>query len=386
MKFLTIILIALCYFNLLAQVKIEEKIIADGVVYKRIINTQDTLIINILKIDFFGGEYILRSVKAKNKLNAKETTTKMAEMLTDSSYNVLAAINADFFENDGEVINNMVSEGNFVKAVKFTDSPYNGFVNSQFAVTFNNKLLIKQFVFNSNIILPDGSIEEIKRINSKADSNAFSLYNSYQGNYTPSVSDKWKVMEFVLKPIGNNLDTSIFVIDKIFKGGKTKITGNDFILSSNNNGAYYLERELSEADTIKLLLRFNPSYSGIRTLVGGWPRLVDNGENIIKTNKEVEGIFSEFSVTKHPRTGIGFSKDSSTVYFITVDGRQESSRGISLEQFAEVMISEGIYQGLNLDGGGSTTMVINSKVVNNPSDSTGEREVGNCLVLIRNKK
>ena len=47
------------------------------------------------------------------------------------------------------------------------------------------------------------------------------------------------------------------------------------------------------------------------------------------------------------------------------------------------MIDEGIYQGLNLDGGGSTTMVINNKIVNSPSDKTGERKVGNCIVLIR---
>ena len=52
-------------------------------------------------------------------------------------------------------------------------------------------------------------------------------------------------------------------------------------------------------------------------------------------------------------------------------------------EFADLMIDEGIYQGLNLDGGGSTTMVVNNKVVNSPSDKTGERKVGNCIVLIR---
>jgi exopolysaccharide biosynthesis protein len=59
------------------------------------------------------------------------------------------------------------------------------------------------------------------------------------------------------------------------------------------------------------------------------------------------------------------------------------SRGMSLLEFADLMIDEGIYQGLNLDGGGSTTMIINNKVVNSPSDNTGERAVGNCLVLIK---
>ena len=59
------------------------------------------------------------------------------------------------------------------------------------------------------------------------------------------------------------------------------------------------------------------------------------------------------------------------------------SLSMSLLEFADLMIDEGIYQGLNLDGGGSTTMIINNKVVNSPSDNTGERAVGNSLVLIR---
>ena len=51
---------------------------------------------------------------------------------------------------------------------------------------------------------------------------------------------------------------------------------------------------------------------------------------------------------------------------------------MTLVEFADLMIKEGIYQGLNLDGGGSTTMVINGKVENSPSDKTGERKVGDC--------
>jgi len=47
------------------------------------------------------------------------------------------------------------------------------------------------------------------------------------------------------------------------------------------------------------------------------------------------------------------------------------------------MLSLGIHQGLNLDGGGSTTMVFNGAVVNSPSDPTGERAVANCLVVLR---
>jgi len=157
----------------------------------------------------------------------------------------------------------------------------------------------------------------------------------------------------------------------------------DYVLSANNKYAHYLEREITPGDTLKIILNMNPNYPNIYSLIGGWPRLVNNGINLMSTNDSLEGSLPRFSNNRHPRTGIGFSKDSSTVYFITVDGRQESSRGMTLVEFADLMIEEGIYQGLNLDGGGSTTMVVNNKIVNNPSDQTGERKVGNCIMLIK---
>ena len=114
--------------------------------------------------------------------------------------------------------------------------------------------------------------------------------------------------------------------------------------------------------------------------------IVKDGVNLAAESDTLEGMHKPFTVVKHPRTGIGISKDSTELYLITVDGRQESSSGISLKEFANLMLKEGIYQGLNLDGGGSTTMVINGKLVNSPSDKSGERPVGNCLLVIEKKK
>ena len=379
-----IILLCLLFTISNAQKKIDEKIVFPGVVHKTIINSTDTLMINVLKVNLSQGRYYLSSVKAKNLLNEREKTSDISKALSDSGYQVIAALNADFFEQDGEVINNMISEGKFVKAVKFTDSPFNTFVNSQFAITYDNRLLLEQFVFSGNVFFPDGTIEEIRRINSKADSNSITIYNSFQGNYTPVVPEKWAVSEVLLIPAGQSADTTFFTIgDSIKQAGHTQIPNDGFIISANNKYAYYLSREFKIGDTIKLLLKLNPNFTNIRSLTGGWPQLVKDGKSLIKSNLNIEGVIQRFSENRHPRTGVGFSKDSTTVYFITVDGRQQMSRGMSLLEFADLMIDEGIYQGLNLDGGGSTAMLINNKLVNSPSDITGERAVGNCLVLIR---
>ncbi|MDP2362894.1 MAG: hypothetical protein Q8M94_03890, partial [Ignavibacteria bacterium] len=207
MKTKLILFLLLLVITVYPQINTIEKIIDNGIVYKKIINIVDTLSIDILKIDLSKDKYELRTIKAHNLLNDKATTSGMVKALTDSGYNVIAAINADFFETDGEIINNMISEGEFVKAVKFTDSPFNPFVNSQFAITDENKYLIEQFVFAGELILPNSISEPINRINSKADSSSIMLYNSYQGEYTPSALDNWFISEIALKIIRKNLDT-----------------------------------------------------------------------------------------------------------------------------------------------------------------------------------
>ena len=312
-----------------------------GLFIKKIINSIDTLSIDVLKIDLSIDNYFIKSVKAKNLLNERQTTSNMAESLADSGFEVIAALNADFFEKDGEVINNMISEGKFVKAVKFTDSPFNSFVNSQFAVTYDNQLAIEQFVFSGNVVFPEGTIEEIRRINSKPDSSSITLYNSFHGKFTPAGNEDWLIIESQLVLIGESGDTSFFIIgDSLRQGEMTEIPIDGFVISANNKYANYLERELTVGDTIKLLLKLNPDIANIRSLTGGWPRLVADGKNLIKSYPNTEGVMQRFSENRHPRTGIGFSEDSTIIYFICVDGRQQTSRGMSLLEFADLMIDD----------------------------------------------
>jgi exopolysaccharide biosynthesis protein len=56
---------------------------------------------------------------------------------------------------------------------------------------------------------------------------------------------------------------------------------------------------------------------------------------------------------------------------------------MNFQEMAEFLLSIGAWNAVNLDGGGSTTMVINGKVVNSPSDKTGERPVANILIVVK---
>ena len=79
---------------------------------------------------------------------------------------------------------------------------------------------------------------------------------------------------------------------------------------------------------------------------------------------------------KSPKTAVGSSKDGKTLYLVTVDGRQNASIGLTQKDMALFMKSIGAYNAINMDGGGSTTMVARPlgskdvKVLNKPSDGS----------------
>ena len=118
--------------------------------------------------------------------------------------------------------------------------------------------------------------------------------------------------------------------------------------------------------------------------VAGVPQLIKNGK--IDITWEQEKASKSFVETRHPRTAVAKLKDGKFL-MMTVDGRQPGvSVGMSLQELAEYLLSLGAIDAMNLDGGGSTTMFLDGKVVNTPSDKEGERKIGDAIVVTLRKK
>lgn len=98
----------------------------------------------------------------------------------------------------------------------------------------------------------------------------------------------------------------------------------------------------------------------VNTLSFG-PALVESGRVTVGENEEVARAMSS-----NPRTAIGIKADG-TYLFVVADGRTEESEGLSLYDLAEFMKELGAVTAYNLDGGGSSTMVFNGNVINNPT-------------------
>ncbi len=121
----------------------------------------------------------------------------------------------------------------------------------------------------------------------------------------------------------------------------------------------------------------------IEDMVAGVPQLIKDGK--IEITWEAEKSSKAFVETRHPRTAVAKLKDGKFL-MVTVDGRSEASGGIGLQNLAEILLELGATDAMNLDGGGSTTMFLDGKVVNKPSDKEGERRVSDAILVFPRKR
>lgn len=112
----------------------------------------------------------------------------------------------------------------------------------------------------------------------------------------------------------------------------------------------------------------------MQTAVAGGPVLIQNGKILITNNEEIRFPGNQIN-DKHPRTAMGYTADGHLIVMV-VEGRNPGiAEGASLIQLARLLQSAGCWEALNLDGGGSSTMLINGKETIKPSDKTGQRPV-----------
>lgn len=152
------------------------------------------------------------------------------------------------------------------------------------------------------------------------------------------------------------------VADIRTNGEPFDIPEDGYVLSQNNSSL----ASLTLGTPLELQVTSNVDYKALKFAMGGGSIILKNGV-AMQTNIINKG--------RHPRTGIGVSQDGSKIVIITVDGRNGYA-GLTQKEFGEIFKSFGCYNAMNLDGGGSTTMVKKTKamdkaeIINKPSGGT----------------
>ncbi len=121
----------------------------------------------------------------------------------------------------------------------------------------------------------------------------------------------------------------------------------------------------------------------VKTAIGGGPVLVQGGKQVI-TNDEERMFMGKARHDRHPRTAMGYTADGDLIV-LAVEGRNKGiAEGASLVHLANILVDLGCIEALNLDGGGSSCMLINGKQTIKPSDKEGQRAVPGVFIVHRN--
>lgn len=366
--------------------------VAPGVTHIRTVHNAGPWIVHVVRVDLRRRDLRVRQRRANDSLYSRERVSAMAGRAAQPDESVLVAINGDFFDlRTGANENNLLIDGEWWKGVRVTESPFDTFdnVHSQFALDSARRPLIDRFAFDG--WLSAGSrLLPILTLNANPSGvpEGTALYTRRFGANTPRDTTR-ATSEVTLLAAGRRADTLLYVrqgASSPVSGGAIPIEGA--ILAGYGARAAEVAA-LPDGDTVRITMNVIPrrlprkGAAPLTLMIGGWPRILRDGENVARRAASEEGTISRNAEARHPRSAVGFSRDSTTLFLVTVDGRSAKSVGMTTGELADLLRALGVWNALNFDGGGSTTMVVDGAIVNTPADPTGERPVGNALLVLR---
>ncbi len=274
----------------------------------------------------------------------------------------LAATNGGFFGPNGDPLGCLMVAGDVVSE----PDPQ----RSCAGVTDDGTVLFDRVRFAAAVLTPDGSAP-IDGVNRDRRTDELVLYR-------PSFDQTTRTNTFGAEAV----ISGGVVTDVVDLRGNSIIPPDGFVLSGHGRARLWMLQTLHLGTPVSLNLHFvpdsaDPRWDRVVHAVGGGPRLLAGGQVA-----GGEGFPGTLADRRHPRTAIGVLSDGRIVLLV-VDGRQPPhSLGMTLLELAMEMRRLGAVDAMNLDGGGSSTMVVAGRVVNFPSDETGERPVASALLVL----
>ena len=352
---------------------VSTEIVTPGVIHTKYL-LPGPFTLDVIEVDLTNPLLTLESYRPDGL-----TKTSVQSAANDrEEHHVVAAVNGGFFSFEtGWPIHNQVANGKPVLGIPT--------LKSAVAFTEGKKVFIDRVSFSGSIIDKNGSSLAINESNTNRSSGKTILYTSYEGTATGTDGNGAEAaVQILTLPLAMNDTLRAIVTQK--SSGNTAIPPEGFVISGGSGTpASFITNNLAIGDTVKLYLAYNPvSTASVRRLT----QLISGNGHLIRGGVAYPALGdydqsgSGFNDIRNPRTFVGTNADTTKVYLCTVDGRQTSSLGMTFTEMANFLVTIGVTNALNLDGGGSTTMVVRGVVVNSPSDPGGERSVANSLQVI----
>lgn len=345
-------------------VKQSESMVASGVkqvtyAWVPSVKTQPTEIMHVLEADLTNPYVRLDAMGGKGgSVTARQSVMAMAK-----ETGAVAGINGDVFQtastSEGAPMGAQITMGKLLVSTSKLDGMY------AFGVTKDKKALIDAFTFTGNVTAADGTIFALTGINKSAyrtepdkaysHNNALYIYTSaWTGAERPKSSSITPAEALIVDGIVTQvsadkaLDVKTIPANGYILRGHKNYDSGKFIVNHLKIGEPVAAQYQLESLTNKQVY----AETDFQMMVSGHTLLMDNGEPS-KFSRDINGVSG---YADRARTAVGYSQDGNTAYLITVE-ENGGREGVSLKDLQQMMKEIGVWKAVNMDGGGSTTMV-----------------------------
>ena len=362
--------------------------VVPGVTLKHLHESTQPWDARVLTIDLRRHELQLAGARAMGAFRGREKVSDIVRRNSTHDHRVVAAVNGDFFIlANGEGEDDQVWNDEWIKGVPLTDSAraMGKGVRTELAIGRDGHVMMDRFAFDGWIAGAAGFRTRLHGLNAVPGAGQLSLFTAAYQAPTPADSTTRGDGELALVVRARHGDTlELRALGAVRDPDGLRATRDTVVLVGGAGTDSILAR-LSAMRTLRVTLAASPERGRLRSLLGGVGRLVLDGRPVGDSMARVEAASQTFTAGRHPRTAIGISRDSMTVVIAVMDGRGESGSGMTMGEISNFMRDLGAWNAMNLDGGGSSTMVVDGRVVNHPSDREGERTVGMALLVFRDE-
>lgn len=335
--------------------------------------------IHVLEADLTNPYLVFEVWNGGNKAVAGETPLHRYQAEDRPGHDMIAAHNGDFYTTaNGEA---GMSRMGLIGAGECIFNPTG---TALFVIDGNNKPYAGPVNFSGTVTDASGNRTRLHTVNqlkleweTSTFDNQLSLFTPAFGTNMHSSITGGKVA--ILRPVAGsavfpvNTPLEFTVVSVADNPGEQAIPEDGAVLFGRGTSATYLG-SLAEGSKVTLNLGASmPDYPQVTT----FREAVGGSNHIILRNGEICNINNP---DLHPRTFMGINKEGTKIWTVVADGRTSTSVGINLDDEGRVLAWLGAWDGLNLDGGGSSAMVVNGETKNHTSDGA-MRAVGNGAIL-----
>ena len=338
--------------------------IEDGIWYMRakVAHATRPLVMHTVRFttDYFN-QYSIETWVANDSISGKESPGALVTRYGNAGKDVRMAINGGFYgmETGGTPITMQATRGTLT-FLPVDNYPIIGFDERNLPYMDSVKL-------NSKVNIEKNNTERvINAVNSSRWADYLVVYNSYKGKRT--ATNEWG-REILCAPVDGDwetLDSHINVrcrVERVATSGNMAIPKGMIVLSGHGTANTFMNM-LQVGDylwvTVDYFLKSYPDITSatIRNVVSGWNIILNN--HVLMPYRTTDALES----SNNPRTAVGFTNDKKHVFFTVVEGRNQGvSMGVNTQELGRIMQYFGAENAINLDGGGSSCMILDKQLV-----------------------